>query len=145
MNELGSIAFRLLPRRSVARSAAAILVGSIAVFGLVVPAAWADAGCATRSQTITAVFAHAMDYEFQGRTYNTSCSSKDLEEQIRHDDVFGRDDVIASSNWSNLSGTYERYIYGCRNGTATYFSRQRLDGTSEKKSSYRKFQDCRLA
>lgn len=132
-----------IPRRYAAVTSVGVLAASGAVAGVVLSPAFADGGCDTRKQTISTSYINA-GYEMKGTADNTSCSRKDLKVRIQHHDVWARDDTIANGSWSGMSGSYVRSTYGCRNGEATYFSEQHLDGGNSKKSSYRDFDDCQV-
>lgn len=136
-----SILLGLAPKKfTTGVSAAVVFAGSLTAGAVFVPA-FADAGCNSRSQTIYTSYING-PAEQAGKADNTSCSQKKLMVRIRKDDTWGRDETVAESTWTRMSGSYERVAYGCRDDEASYFSEQKLDGGDSKKSTYRDFDNC---
>ena len=138
-----TVSARSLWARSSGKTLAAVLTGGgVIASGFVLSPAEA-ASCGTKSQTIYTSYIN-IDAEQAGKASNSNCSGTgNLQVRIQHQDTFGRDETVSSSNWQVSLNNYERVVYGCRTRDAQYFSEQILDG-SKKKSTVRTFKSCQV-
>src|SRR3954451_24379413 len=119
-----SIALSVLPRRYLAGVTVGVLATSGVAVGVYFDAANAYS-CSARHTYIEQGFDVGAPMQ-RGRVSNTCSGSHSPRVRVRHNDVFGRDDTIASAEFNISSGTqtYERSTQGCRGGKATYHSDQ---------------------